>query len=172
MISDTLKANHLNGEAQTMQSDTLCIIPPGKRKIWDRDAAHGPAPARDAYTGTLNRKARAYAEASGYDWVILSAKHGFLMPADTVPGNYDTAFGAANADIISSEELARQWREKELHTYGRIEVLGGKKFRPIIGALAGTSAVYFPLENSRGIGDMLHLLDGWTARITTEADVE
>lgn len=155
-----------------MQSDTLCIIPPGKRKLWDRDTAHGPAPARDAYTGTLNRKARAYAEACGYDWVILSAKHGFLLPEDIVPGNYDTAFGAANADIIPSEELARQWKKMRLDTYKRIEVLGGKKFRPIIGALAGTAAVYFPLENSRGIGDMLHLLDAWTARMTTKADKE
>ncbi|MFS0837796.1 DUF6884 domain-containing protein [Paenibacillus sp. 1P03SA] len=145
-----------------MRSDTLCIIPPGKRKLWDRDPAHGPAPAKHAYTGTLNRKARAYAEACGYDWVILSAKHGFLMPEDTVPGNYDTAFGAANAGIITSEELARQWKEMRLDTYKRIEVLGGKKFRPIIGALAGTAHVDFPLETSRGIGDMLHLLDALT----------
>ncbi|SEG14975.1 DUF6884 domain-containing protein [Paenibacillus sp. UNC499MF] len=153
-----------------MKSDTLCIIPPGKRKLWDRDAAHGPAPAKDAYTGTLNRKARAYAEACGYDWVILSAKHGFLMPEDTVVGNYDTAFGTANAGIISSEELAQQWKEKGLHTYSRIEVLGGKKFRPIIGALAGAAAVYFPLENSRGIGDMLHLLDALTMRMKKETE--
>ncbi|WP_372010931.1 DUF6884 domain-containing protein [Paenibacillus chitinolyticus] len=170
MISDTLKANSLEWRSQTMQSDTLCIIPPGKRKIWDRDATHGPASARDAYTGTLNRKARAYAEASGCDWIILSAKYGFLTPADTVSGNYDTAFGAANAGIISSDELARQWEEKGLHTYSRIEVLGGKKFRPIIGALAGTAAVFFPLENSRGIGDMLHLLDAWTVRMLKTDD--
>jgi Family of unknown function (DUF6884) len=39
-----------------------------------------PAPAKDLYTSPLWRKRRAYAEASGCPWAILSAAHGLVMP--------------------------------------------------------------------------------------------
>lgn len=52
--------------------------------------AKGPhrAPARELYTGSLFRAARAYAEASGHPWLILSARHGLVEPA-TVLEPYD-----------------------------------------------------------------------------------
>lgn len=47
-----------------------------------------PAPAKDLYTSSLFRKERAYAEASGAIWYILSAQHGLLDP-DEVIAPYD-----------------------------------------------------------------------------------
>jgi hypothetical protein len=38
-------------------------------------------PARELYTGTLFRKARAWAERHGDAWAILSARHGWIKHA-------------------------------------------------------------------------------------------
>lgn len=43
-----------------------------------------PAPARELYTSLLFRKAVRYAEATGNEWAILSAKHGLVMPDDVL----------------------------------------------------------------------------------------
>lgn len=60
------------------------------------------AKARDLYTGSLFRLARAFAERSG-DWWILSAKHGRVHP-DTVLEPYDmTLTGPGRRDY------ARVW---------------------------------------------------------------
>lgn len=44
----------------------------------------GPAPARDLYTSALFRKERAYAEAVGVPWYVLSAEHGLVEPAQEI----------------------------------------------------------------------------------------
>jgi len=46
------------------------------------------APAEDLYTSDLFKKSRAYAEAFGAYWYVLSAKHG-LIPSDRVIRPYD-----------------------------------------------------------------------------------
>ncbi|KHL18310.1 UNVERIFIED_CONTAM: hypothetical protein LK11_06950 [Mumia flava] len=51
------------------------------------------APARDLYTSPLFRKERAYAEASGLPWFILSAVHGLVEPA-TVLEPYELRLSA------------------------------------------------------------------------------
>lgn len=49
-----------------------------------RTKAPSERPAKELYLGTLFRSARAYAEASCDEWVILSARHGVLLPDDMV----------------------------------------------------------------------------------------
>lgn len=138
----------------------LCIIPCGSRKIWDTDpAAAGPYAARFVYTGALHRKCRAYAELFVPEWVILSAKHGFLLPDDEVQGNYNVAFGTNHPDIIPPAELRRQVGEKGLNRYDEIVVLGGKKFKGIVPQLFPDKPIAYPLEGSKGIGHMLQRLD-------------
>lgn len=39
-----------------------------------------PAPARELYTSALFRKQRAYAEATGVPWFVLSAEYGLVEP--------------------------------------------------------------------------------------------
>lgn len=51
-------------------------------------AAH-PSAARDLYLGDLFRKSVAYAESRGAPWVVLSARHGVLLP-DQFVAPYDT----------------------------------------------------------------------------------
>jgi hypothetical protein len=45
-----------------------------------KEKAESPRAAKDLYTSSLFRKERAYAEASGAPWFILSAEHGLVAP--------------------------------------------------------------------------------------------
>jgi len=53
-------------------------------------------PARELYTSPLWCKRRAYAEASGAHWLILSAEHGLILP-DRRIATYDTRITAVRA---------------------------------------------------------------------------
>lgn len=63
------------------------------------------APARDLYTSPLFRKRRAFAEASGKPWFILSALHGLVHP-DEVLEPYDMYLAG------QSRDYRRQWGER------------------------------------------------------------
>lgn len=54
------------------------------------------APARHLYISALWRGRRAYAEAGGQEWLILSAKHGLLDP-DQIVAPYDVALAVLDA---------------------------------------------------------------------------
>ena len=43
------------------------------------------------------------------NWVILSAKHGFLRPNDIVLENYDLAFDSKSDEVINIEQLQNRW---------------------------------------------------------------
>lgn len=58
-----------------------------------------PAPARDLYRSQLFRLARAYAEACGLPWLILSARHGAIAP-DQVLEPYDQRLPARRIDRV------------------------------------------------------------------------
>ncbi|WP_454101224.1 DUF6884 domain-containing protein [Metabacillus sp. SLBN-84] len=132
----------------------LCIIPCGNRKIWDKEPHIGEVEAKYAYTGTFHLLCRQYADLFYSDqWVILSAKHGFLLPEDPVPGSYNLSFSMKSDEIIKLEDLKKQAADKNLLQYERLIVLGGKKFRPIAAAVFEGEAV-FPLSGCRGIGYM------------------
>jgi hypothetical protein len=57
---------------------------------------HHPAPAKDLYRSPLWVRRRAFAEASGYPWLIPSAKHGLVDP-DAQLKPYDLALGDLSA---------------------------------------------------------------------------
>ena len=48
--------------------------------------------AKDVYISPFGKACQAYATMFFENWVILSAKHGFLRPNDIVLENYDLAF--------------------------------------------------------------------------------
>jgi hypothetical protein len=94
-------------------------------------------------------------------WCILSAKHGFLYPADVVPENYDVAFDLRDPGPISIDELKQQARDKKLTMYDRVVALGGRRYVGIVRQVfAGTPVeVYAPLEGLGGIGLMMQALN-------------
>jgi hypothetical protein len=136
----------------------LCIIPCGKKKIWDADPHAGPIPAGEAYIGTLHKKSRAYAENFCTDFRILSAKHGFLRKEDILEANYDVSFHSPSAQRISKQQLKEQYEEQGLFKYDYIIGLTGRKYRPYLEGAAKEQKIFYPLENITGIGYILQEL--------------
>jgi hypothetical protein len=139
---------------------TLCIVPCGKRKIWDKEPNVEPTRARDVYIGPFAKKCREYAE-NFYpsSWCILSAKHGFLTPDDLVPGPYDATFNNKSSNPISTHKLITQAQEKGLFQYDEIVVLGGKNYTQTVKKIFNNSKIITPLANSKGLGDMMGKLN-------------
>ncbi|MFC4556892.1 DUF6884 domain-containing protein [Virgibacillus kekensis] len=138
----------------------LSIIPCGRKKIWDKYPDLGPVPAGNAYTGTLHTLCRKYAEKYTDDWVILSAKHGFLSEDDLVEGQYDVTFGQKSNEIISFAKLREQIKEKGLDQYDNLVVLTGKKYKPVInGTFIDDLPRTYPLTRYKGIGYILQALN-------------
>jgi hypothetical protein len=139
---------------------TLCIVPCGKRKIWDKEPNVGPTRARDVYIGPFAKKCREYAE-NFYpsSWCILSAKHGFLTPDDLVPGPYDTTFNHKSSNPISTHKLITQAQEKRLFKFEKIIVLGGMSYTEIVKEVFINREVVNPLTGLKGVGYMVHKLN-------------
>lgn len=133
----------------------LCIIPCGKRKIWDAGDYAGPAAAETAYTGVFHKLCQTYARMFFQNWTILSAKHGYLLPEDLVPESYDLSFSMKNAEIITEAMLKEQIAKKFPYEFQEIIILGGKKFKPIAEGSFGPNPQFrYPLEGEKGIGLM------------------
>jgi hypothetical protein len=89
----------------------LVIVPCGFKKIWDRYPDAGPTAAEDAYVGPPFKVNRKFAERAGGDWVVLSAKYGFLRPTDLVPGSYNPTLTSASSysTPTTARTSSRSW---------------------------------------------------------------
>ena len=134
----------------------LCIISCGGKKIWDGDSGWnaGPTPARNVYTGNFVRLNQKYAERFyPGSWCILSARYGFLMPDDIVPGNYNVRI--TDPEAISSESLREQAQRLGLDRFDRVVVVAGKDYVAAVRWALPKLRVDAPLAGARGIGDMM-----------------
>lgn len=136
----------------------LCIIPCGKKKIWDKHSDYGPMEAKDVYISPFGKACQAYATMFFENWVILSAKHGFLRPSDIVLENYDLAFDSKSDEVISIEQLQKQMVDKSLLRFDEIVLLAGKKHKKVVTKLYPEEMITYPLEGCKGIGYMLQRL--------------
>ncbi|MED4781015.1 DUF6884 domain-containing protein [Brevibacillus choshinensis] len=137
----------------------LCITPCGSAKIWRKQPDLGAVKAKDVYIGSFAKSCRVYANTYFDDWVILSAKHGFLFPEDFVPCDYNVSFNIHSEEVISVEALKQQIAMKELDKFEELVVLGGKKYVEIImGAFGGSFVYNLPLSGSKGLGYMIQRL--------------
>lgn len=140
--------------------NTLCIIPCGKLKIWDKDPNAGPVEAKRVYVGPFSLKCREYAERFYPDsWCILSAKYGFLFPNDIVPGPYNVCFNNKKSHPISYEELQIQIVQKGLDKVDKVVLLGGREYRAIANNIFNNKEVHNPLIGCQGIGYMMGRLN-------------
>jgi len=132
---------------------TLCIVPCGNSKIWDKKPDAVPTKARDVYIGTFAKKCREYAEKFyPTSWCILSAKWGFLFPEDIIEGNYNVSFNDRFSNAITIKELSTQVREKELDNYERVVILGGKNYVKIAYEVFSSKESLATLSGCKGIG--------------------
>lgn len=139
---------------------SLCIVPCGKKKIWDKIPNAGPTMAKNVYTGPFAKKCREYAKKFHPDnWIILSAKYGFLAPDDIISGPYNVSFNDKSSIAISTEELRKQVKEKNLDKYDEFVILGGKYYIEIIRSAFSEKEVFNPLDGCKGIGYMMAKLN-------------
>ncbi|HFT5899554.1 TPA: DUF6884 domain-containing protein [Bacillus cereus] len=136
----------------------ICIIPCGKKKIWDKHSDYGPMEAKDVYISPFGKACEAYATMFFENWVILSAKHGFLRPNDIVLENYDLAFDSKSDEVINIEQLQKQMVDKSLLQFDEIVLLAGKKHKKVVTKLYPEEMITYPLEGCKGIGYMLQRL--------------
>jgi len=110
-------------EIPVIDNDTLFVVNCTKLKVWDIARELGfevprSMPAALAYHGRsfyeflLLIRELGRAIGRNIPWVILSAKHGFLLPNEAIE-NYDVTFG--QPESISDEKLARQVETKEVN---------------------------------------------------------
>ena len=138
---------------------TLCIVPCGKRKIWDKFPDAGPQEAQAVYIGPYVSKCIQYAQIFyPNSWRILSAKFGFLLPIDIVPCSYNITFKDKRTRPISKYELFSQIQDKGLYKYDKIIVLGGKTYAERIDYLFEQKTILKPLFGCR-IGEALRKLN-------------
>lgn len=140
--------------------NVLCIVPCGKKKIWDIEPDTKSSKAKNAYVGTFANKCKEYAEKFyPYSWCILSAKYGFLFPDEVIPGNYNVCFNDKNSEIIAINELNSQIKSKNMDKYDRIIILGGKYYTETIEKIFPDKDVVNPLNGCNGIGYMMKKLN-------------
>lgn len=141
------------------RDNKLCIIPCGSAKIWDKEPARGATEAQFVYTGVFAATCQRYAKAFYGNWMILSAKHGFLMPDDHVQEPYDVSFIKASDEQITIDALREQAVDKRFYEYDEIIVLGGKHYIKRVQALLQENQnLILPLSDCKGIGYMLQRL--------------
>ena len=66
--------------------------------------------------------------------MILSAKYGFLLTTDLIPGPYETTFNQRSTNPVGFEALRQQARKLNLDRYSVVVGLGGKEYRAAIEA--------------------------------------
>ncbi len=139
--------------------NSLCVVPCGKKKIWDTNHGRGPTPASDAYTGGFASAARAYAERYyPKSWIVLSAKYGFLWPTDLVAGPYNLSFARRGDQVVSDADLREQAHSLNLSRFDEIVVVAGRAYAMAIRrAFANVSGfrIRCPLEGLPNMGSMI-----------------
>jgi hypothetical protein len=110
------------------------VIPCGQAKIWDKQPWRGPMPARDAYIGAPFKVNLQYAEHFADEWVILSAKYGFIAPDFVICCRYDVSFKKPATNPISLSILKKQAESLTLDRFHIIVGLGGKEYQAAIKA--------------------------------------
>ncbi|CAD6492389.1 MAG: hypothetical protein LAKADJCE_00296 [Candidatus Argoarchaeum ethanivorans] len=139
---------------------TLCIVPCGNRKIWDKNPNAGPTKAKYVYVGPFAKKCREYATRFYLSsWCILSAKYGFLLPNYIVPGPYNVSFNDRKTNPITIKELSDQVKEKGLGNHERIVTLGGKNYVEMANEVFSSKEILSPLSDCKGIGYMMGKLN-------------
>lgn len=139
---------------------TLCIVPCGSKKIWDKYPNAGATAAKEVYIGGFAKKCKQYAEIFyPLSWCILSAKYGFVLPDEVIPASYNVSFNDKSTSPISLSELSNQALQKGLNEFDEVMVLGGKNYVYFAKCIFSTKLIITPLSNCRGIGYMMSKLD-------------
>ncbi len=111
----------------------------------------GPVPAKDLYTSEWFRRARAYVEASGAPWLILSAKHGLVSPDEMLEPYEETLNTMSIGQRRTWAERVRRQMDQRVPDADRIVALAGQRYREFLMDYLRRQAptVEVPLEGLR-----------------------
>ncbi len=138
--------------------------------------ASRPAQARDLYTGTLFKRASAYAERMCDVWYVLSAKHGLVHP-DTALNPYDVSLYDMSkqqrlewaANVLAALRELGFFEPPMFHSAGEMTrwlILAGKRYRKfLVPGLIG-ERIEIPLAGM-GIGQQIEWLDEALLELST-----
>jgi hypothetical protein len=130
-----------------MSFKILVIVPCGKSKIWSKFPKIKATKAEEAYVGVPFKVNKAFAKKFADEWVILSAKYGFVEPTFVIPENYDVSFNDPKTNPIGLGELKGQVKEKGLENFDIVIALGGKNYTEIVKEVfVGYAKVIAPTE--------------------------
>jgi hypothetical protein len=137
--------NHIN--SSHIPSQIALIIPCGKAKIWKIQPNIGKSIAKDAYTSSLFRLCRSFAELYfPNDWFILSAHYGLIRPTQRI-SNYDVSFSNKSDEIVGLNTLKHQCQNL-LSNYISLVTLCGKSYNYHLNkALKGNQSLKTPLAS-------------------------
>jgi len=76
--------------------------------------------ARFVYTGTPFLINKRYAEHFGSDWVILSAKYGFIGPDFMIPEDYNITFNDLKSNPITKRVCIPSYRPQSVQLHNRV----------------------------------------------------
>ncbi len=107
----------------------LLVVSCGYKKIFERYPYLENIPARKVYIGSFSRAMIEYGDKFfGDNYVILSAKYGFIYPYEIIPKNYNVTFNDPSTKPVTVEELKQQIKQKQLDKYDIIFVMGGERY--------------------------------------------
>ena len=111
------------------------------------------APAKQMYQGRLFKTVRHYCEAMGFDYVIISAKYGLILP-DNIIGGYEKVL-RTKEDVKNIQSQVEERLRPLLKNYERIIVIAGKKYREVLQDLWDDR---FMAIKSKGYGDLCSIV--------------
>ena len=91
-------------------------------------------------------------------WCILSAKHGFLLPDDIVPENYNQRMGEPGS--VQPDVLREQIKLKGLDRYDECVVLAGRDYVYAVREAYPNMLVRAVFEAGGGIGKQMSVVLG------------
>jgi hypothetical protein len=119
-----------------------------------------PTPARDLYASELFRRARAYVEATGCPWFILSAKYGLVAPDEVIAPYDETLNSMGVTERQGWAETVQKQMDARLPDAERIVILAGQRYREFLMPYLRrrAAAVEVPMEHLR-IGEQISWLE-------------
>jgi len=147
-------------------NNLLVIVSCGSRKIWNQYPNAGPTPARNAYTSSVFKVSRRYAEKFATRWLILSAKYGLIEPDFMIPGNYNRSF--YDADAITVEQMRIQVATARLADCDTVAVLGSDAYwNRVVKSFEDTGKVIRHVNGNIGFPPLFQRLIGGLIRNNT-----
>jgi len=130
---------------------SLCIIPCGSKKIWDKHPNIGPVKAKSVYIGSFATLCRQYAEKFYPEsWCIF--------PEEIITGPYNVTFNDKKTNPISTNELLKQVKAKNFDQYDEFIVIAGKNYVKVISEVLNPNKMKLPVKDYSGMGYIMSAL--------------